>query len=227
MDDETNFFNSSISTVDQDINAVENQNITINVPGITLHSPAPFVTYSGTEVPVVASVTVQDTDIIPFKKLFKYSFICIKVDNSTAYAGFPLFDIVGDAYKDSEMALALIPPQISGLPPGAHYVDVALSHPETMSVIPETNMNKEKLKFYTTGIENKDALVLVNITVDNATKTIGIMNGDSSSLNAQSKHFCDSIGNYENVMCNLMVLERLIFDWRAFESKNNARQVPS
>lgn len=199
-------------------------------------SPVPFTTYPGTQIPIRTTITVNDRDVSTFKNMFKFAFLCVNIDNSTAYAGFPLFEISSsvddekrkrqkNSVSQNELELAKIPPLVVDLLPGRHTFQVALSHPDTHTIlggsknecINLSSKNETKIQnpfFYLSGNEEENATMSVDVKVDQAKKKIALIEGSDINFRAQSKYFCESIGNTGNQDCFTIVFSLLKESWK-------------
>ena len=235
VDPDTNFFDHPTHPNNQNTSEEEEDDddkVTIEIPQASIISPAPHVTYPGTSVSIQTFLNVNENDISLFKKLFKFAFLCVQVDDSTGYAGFPLFtDNIRDDNDTAEeegydndveddFSLAIIPPFIAELSPGMHTIHIALSHPDTQNIIPgsgnieiQQSDENERNKFYLSGMENQNASLLMDVNVDQKIQQIPIMEGSDRNLMAQAQYFCAKIGHRGDNECIMKLFDQLSGAW--------------
>mmetsp|Transcript_22994 Transcript_22994/g.47658 ORF Transcript_22994/g.47658 Transcript_22994/m.47658 type:complete len:340 (+) Transcript_22994:73-1092(+) len=196
---------------EEEIDLDENERVQIDIPKVIMHVPPSLVTLPGDSAQIVSTVQTNQKEM--FDKFFRHQFVCYNLDGGT---GSPCWNIFNKDHNDdggsgggNNMEGGVVP-FFTGLEPGIHTVEGVITHPENGEGI--AGSETDVRTFYTSGLSNEAASVVVEIQVDTENHYMPVCRG--SDAKNQGFYFCGSRGITQE-SCQDFVAEKILNAYRA------------
>ena len=203
--------------IDLDLDQIDSEKLVeVAFPSIRLLSPLDRVSYTGSKIPL-QSYYAPPKNPHEFRKYFRHSFTCFRIDLAIVHACFPLFppsannsDDGAHDTRESDFTVdqsSEDDPLILGLAIGMHTIEASLSTPdnEQGGLLPASSSGT--FTFFMAGDVNEGAAFMAEINLRGTLYRIPIVRG--GCLVEQTRALCGSIGLGGDEVCLESVFHHL------------------